>query len=74
MAEQELNGSHIGARFQQMHRESVAQRMGRHGLVQAGLAPGLLTGEFDRIFGDRLAGHITGEQPLLRSHQTPVAA
>ena len=58
VAEQQLDGPDIRAGFQQMNRESVAQRMGSNRLADAREPPSLLAGQFDGTSVDRLAGHI----------------
>ena len=52
MAEQQLNGSDIGAGFKQMHSECVAKRMGRDRLAKAGKLMRLRARLFDGVSGD----------------------
>ena len=47
MAEQQLDGAQIGAGFQQVNREGVAQRMRRDRLADAALRPDLPAGAID---------------------------
>ena len=74
MTEQQLNGAQIGAGFEQMYREGVAQRMRRDCLGEAGASMCLLTGVFDSLSRDRLTRVTAREQPVLRAHGLPVAA
>ena len=74
MAEQQLNGADIGAGFQQMNREGMAQRMRRDRLGEVGAPMCLLTSVFDGISRDRLARVTAREEPVLRAHGLPVAA
>ena len=64
MAEQQLDRAEIGAGLQQVNRERVAQRMRRNRLADAALQAHFPTGAIDGGWSDRLAGPITGKQPL----------
>ena len=67
MAEQQLDGAQIGAGFQQVNGEGVAQRMRRDRLADAGPLTGLPAGAFDGERRDRLAGPVARKQPLFRA-------
>ena len=64
MAEQQLDRAEVGAGLQQVNRERVAQRMRRNRLADAALQAHFPTGAIDGGWSDRLAGPITGKQPL----------
>jgi hypothetical protein len=66
-------GGDVGARFQQVGGEAVAQRVHRHPLGQArGLAGGTAGSMQDlRIYRPALV--VAGEEPLARPCQAPVA-
>ena len=75
MAEQQLDGAQVGAGFQQMHGEPVAQRVGREALANAGALQGGPAGLGGRVAGDMAAGNRAGEQPgALRARAPPVVA
>ena len=56
VAEQELNRAQVGARFQQMRRVGVPQRVRRDAFVDAGLPRGEAHGLPDHLRGDRRIG------------------
>src|SRR5580700_6319409 len=72
MAEQQLDGAQIGAGFQQMHREGVAQRMRGNRLADAAQQPHCPAGVFDGGWIDRLAGSSAGKQPLSWTGAVPI--
>ena len=51
MTEQELNGTDVGAGFEQMNGETVSQRMGSEGFGQEGQAQSFVAGAHDRLGG-----------------------
>ena len=75
MAEQQLDRAQVGAGFEQMHGEPVAQRVGREALANAGALQGVVAGLADGGAGDVAAGNLAGEQPAaLRARAPPVVA
>jgi integrase/recombinase XerD len=68
MAEQHLDGTQVGAGFEQMRGKAMAQRMGVDVLVRKTSAfGGLLTGVPENLGGDRMtrrAPSAAGEQPI----------
>jgi len=68
MPQQHLDGSQIGAGFEQMGGKTVAQGMGMDVLVlQTGAFGGVLTGSPKDLGGDRITGgmpSVTGKQPV----------
>ena len=72
MAEQQLDGTQVGAGFQQMNRERVAQRMRGNRFVDAAQQPYLTAGPVDGERRDRLAGFAAGKQPLSGTGTLPV--
>jgi len=72
VAEQQLDGAQVGAGFQQMDREGVAQRMRGDRLGEAGETVRLAAGVADSVPGDRLAGQVSREQPLPGMNGRPV--
>lgn len=65
---------HVGAGRQQMDGEGVAKRMERNRLGQSGAVARFRAGLSHCIPGDRLAGTIAGEEPLLWPPHLPLAA
>lgn len=61
MTEQQLDGAHIGARFQQVSGEGVTQRMGRDRLGDAAGTVRFVTGLLDGASRDRLTRNIAGK-------------
>ena len=56
MSEQHLDGAQVGAGFEQMRGEAVAQRVGMNMLVREPSAfGGVLAGRPDHLGGDRIA-------------------
>ena len=75
MSEQQLDGAQVGAGFEQMHGEPVAQQVGREALANAGALQGVVAGLADGGAGDVAAGNLAGEQPVaLRARAPPVVA
>src|SRR5208282_699161 len=70
MPEQHLDGTQVGAGFEQMRGKAVAQRVGMDVLVfKAGACGGLLTGVPENLGGDRMTRgmpSVAGEQPIGR--------
>ena len=74
MAEQQLNGPDIGARFQQMNRKSVSKQVRSNWLADTGEPAGnLLAGQFHRRCADGAVGEVAWERAsagsLLTRHQ-----
>ena len=63
MAEQELNGAHVGASLEQVHGEGVPQGMGRDRLGEAAPAPGVEARVLDGVRGKVVAGARAREEP-----------
>lgn len=72
VTEQELNGAHVGAGFQQMDGEGVPQTVGRDRFGQAGAVARFRAGVSHGIPGDRLVGMIAGEEPRLWPARLPI--
>ena len=64
MAEQQLDGAQVGAGFQQMDREGVAQRVRGDWLGKPGQPVRLAAGVADGVAGNWLSGQVSREQPL----------
>ena len=64
MAEQELDGAHVGAGLEQMAGERVAQRVGGQALGNAGQAQGSLAGLCDGVAADMAVGTLSREEPV----------
>src|SRR6267378_6133280 len=71
MAKEQLNGAQIGARFEEVNREGMAQRMRADGFGDAATKARLSAGMLNGVRGDRSA-EIAGEEPLLRPHDPPI--
>jgi hypothetical protein len=65
MAQQQLNGTHVGPGFDQVGRKTVPKRMGCDRFGYAATLTRLLAGLFHRVLGDVAADSITWEEPLL---------
>jgi hypothetical protein len=52
MTQEQLNGTHVGARFQQMNGEGVPKAVGRDRFGNAAALVGLLAGVLHRLPGD----------------------
>src|SRR6476660_6576702 len=74
MTEQQLNGAHVGAGFQQMDREGVTHRMRRDGFGNAATSLRLLAHQFHRLPLDMAARNITREEPWLGLRDPPPVA
>ena len=74
MTEEELNGSQIGARFEEMYSECVSKRMRRDRFGETGQTVRLLAGCFYGVLRDWPIIVNAREQPLLRANCDPVAA
>ena len=61
MAEQQLDGTHVGAGFKEMDGKGVTKQMRSNRFGNAAASMGLLTGLFHRILADGLPWPITGE-------------
>lgn len=59
MAQQNLNGTQIGAGFEQMRGETVTQGMGMDIFAEAGMLGGLLTGLPNGFWIDRSTAVVT---------------
>jgi hypothetical protein len=73
MAQEQLNSAQIGARFEEMNREGMAQRMRADRFGDAATKARLSAGMLNGVGGDRLA-EIPGEEPLLWPHDPPIVA
>jgi hypothetical protein len=71
MAKEQLDGAQVGAGFEQVNREGVAQRMRADGFGDASTQARRSAGMLDGVRGDRLA-EIPREEPLFRPHNPPV--
>jgi hypothetical protein len=71
MAEQQLNGPHVRAGFEQVDGERVAQGMGRDRFLQATAAVGALAGPLDGHVRDVTVGSVAGNEPVRGSPQPP---
>ena len=71
MTEQQLNGTNIGALFQQVNGKSVTKRMRRDGLGDLANTVGLLALFFNRKSCDVLAREVSWEEPVLRLFDSP---
>jgi hypothetical protein len=63
VAEQQLNGADIDARFQKMNRKCVSKRIRGNWLAVAGESAGLLASQFRRVFADVV--YASGQRHLL---------
>jgi hypothetical protein len=72
VAEQDLNGTEIHARFQQVRCKGVPQRVRMNRFGNAGVLCGFLAGREDGLARDRLSKFSAGEQPILGSPPAPV--
>lgn len=67
MAQQQLDGAHVGTRFEKMGRECImAQHMRRNRLADTGAATGLSARQPYRRWVDGLVGEPSREKPVLR--------
>src|SRR6202022_1862696 len=71
MAKEQLNSAQIGARFEEVNREGMAQRMRADGFGDAATTVRLSAGMLNGVRGDRSA-EIPGEEPLLRPRNPPI--
>ena len=74
MAEQELNPSQIGARFEQMDCKGVSKRMRSDRFSNAGHRARFLTRVFDGTSCNWAVRVDSGEEPLFWTLNLPVAA
>src|ERR1035441_1354940 len=74
MAEQDLNGAEIHARFQQVRGESVPQGVGVDRFANARGPSGLLAHPEDGWGADGLTGLVAGKQPVRGLFPPPVGA
>ena len=80
MPKQDLNGAQVGAGFQKMGRETMAQCVGMNApVIEAGALGSDLAGRPEDLGGDRVTCRVpavAGEKPLLRlaPKPTPVDA
>src|SRR5260370_40000497 len=74
MAEQELNGAHVGAGFKQMDRKGVTHRMRRDRFGNAATSLRLLAHQFHRLPLDMAARNIAREEPWLVLRPPPPIA
>jgi hypothetical protein len=74
MTEQQLNGPHISAGFEEMDGKRVAKGMWRDWFGETGQTKGFLAGLLYGALRDRPIVANTGKQPLLRANGSPVAA
>ena len=72
MAQQHLNDADVGAALQQMRGEAVPQRMHRDPLGQARRSASRAAGRMQHLDVERLRLVTAGEQPMLRTRQTPI--
>ena len=63
MAQEQLNGAQVGARFEQVNRKGMAQRVRADGLGDAGPNARCAAGMLNGVRGNWSA-EIPGEQPL----------
>jgi hypothetical protein len=74
MTQQELDGTYVGARFQQMDGEGVPQGMRCDRFANTATPTRLLTGILYGALADMVIDFIAREEPPLRSvHSPPVA-
>ena len=71
MTEQQLNGTNIGALFQQVNRKSVSKRMRRDGFRNLANTVGLLALTLDCKSCDVLAREVSWEEPVLGLFDSP---
>ena len=74
MSKQDLDGAQIGAGFEQMRGEAMAQSVGMNGFVNAGPLDGFMTSVPGHAEADRISASVPGaswEQPLFRSAMQP---
>ena len=74
MTKQQLNGPHIGSRFEQMDSKGVSKRMGSNRFGKCRQTMCFLARILNRGRGDRLPRKASREQPFLRMRRAPVAA
>src|SRR5215470_6659528 len=74
MTKQQLNGPHIGSRFEQMDSKGVSKRMGSNRFGKCRQTMCFLARILNRGPGDRLPRKAPREQPFLRMRRPPVAA
>jgi hypothetical protein len=72
MSEQQLDGAHISAGFQQVHGKGMTQGVRRDRFADGGLLADLSAHDLNCAGRDRLSGYIAGEQPMLGPCFTPV--
>ena len=73
MAKEQLDGAQVGACFEEVNREGMAQRMRADGFGDAATETRLSAGMLDGMRGDRSA-EIPGEKPLLGPHDPPIVS
>ncbi|GAC1340118.1 MAG: hypothetical protein NVSMB26_28110 [Beijerinckiaceae bacterium] len=74
MAQQNLDDPDIGAVLQKMRGEAVPQRMDRDPLGEARRGTGRTAGRMQHLDVERLRLVAAGEQPMLRTRQTPIGS
>jgi hypothetical protein len=71
MAKEQLNGPQVGACFEEVNREGMAERMRADGFGNSGAKARLSAGMLNGVRGDRLV-EIPGKEPLLWSYDPPI--
>jgi len=71
MTEQQLNGTNVGALFQQVNGKSVSKRMRRDRFWDLANTVGLLALTLDRKSCDVLAWEVSWEKPVLGLFDSP---
>ena len=71
MTEQQLNGTNVGALFQQVDSKCVSKRMRRDGFRDLANTVGLLTLLLNRRSCDVLAREVSWEEPVLGFFDSP---
>ena len=74
MAQQQLDGTQVSARLQQVYGEGVPQRMRRNRFADPALRPHLATGAVDGERMHRPVGSVTREQPCAGPSALPIVA
>jgi hypothetical protein len=72
VAEEDLNGADVGAGFEEVGGEAVAEGMGGDVLVEAGGLGGAGADATDGLLDEGPAGDVAGEEPIGRSFGLPV--
>ena len=74
MTEQQLDGAHVGAGFEQMGGERMTQRMGRDRFAYASTHASLLAHTTYRAAIDVLVGEPSRKEPVLRPTGLPISS